>query len=174
MVHGNSEIVTNRNILNPHAKQFFPLDPHAKPFFPKITQPAETRNAQNTITGLKAPQNSNFVTQIENLDPKEMLECLKTKHRDRPIIAHLNINFLDPKFEPLKKIIKENVDILLVSETKIDDSFPEGRFFIEGYKEPIRLDRNKNGGGLLFFVHDDLECKEIISQKLPKKLKGSF
>ena len=63
--------------------------------------------------------------------------------------------------EPLKDIIKDKVDILLISETKIDERFPEGRFFIDGYKEAIRLDRNKNGGGLIFFIHDDLECKEI-------------
>jgi hypothetical protein len=79
------------------------------------------------------------------------------------IISFGSISFSNPKFEPLKDIIKDKVDILLVSETKLDDSNPEGRFFIEGYKEPIRLDRNKNGGGLLFFIHDDLECKEIKS-----------
>ena len=86
----------------------------------------------------------------ENDDPKILLETLKSLNRDRPIIAHININFLSPKFEPLKDIIKDNIDILLVSETKLDDTYPDGQFFIEGYKEPIRLDRNKNGRGLVF------------------------
>ena len=87
------------------------------------------------------------IAQIDNNDdPKSLLKELKTKNRERPVIAHLNINFLDPKFEPLVDMIKDNVDILLVSETKLDDSYPEGRFYIEGYKDPIRLDRNKNGG----------------------------
>ena len=45
-----------------------------------------------------------------DMDPKEILQSLKTKHSDRPIIAELNINFLDPKFEPLKDIIKDKVD----------------------------------------------------------------
>ena len=110
----------------------------------------------------------------ENDDPKILLETLKAKNRDRPIVAHININFLSQKFEPLKDIIKDNIDILLVSETKLDDTFPDGQFFIEGYKEPIRLDRNKNGGGLLFFIHDDLESKEIKSHKLPKDIEGIF
>ena len=43
-------------------------------------------------------------------------------------IGHINRNSLRKKFEPLKEIIKENIDILLVSETKIDDTFPEGHF----------------------------------------------
>ena len=105
----------------------------------------------------------------ETDDPKSLLQKLKAKNSDRPVIAHININFLNPKYEPLKDIIKDNVDILLVSETKLDDTFPDGQFFIEGYKEPIRLDRNKNGGGLLFFIHDDLNSKEIKSHKLTKK-----
>ena len=99
---------------------------------------------------------------------------LKTKNKDRPIIAHLNINFLDPKFELIQDMIKDNVDILLISETKLDDTFPSGKFFIEEYKEPIRLDRNKNGGGLLFFIREDLDSKEIRSHKLPKKIEGIF
>ena len=115
-------------------------------------------------------QDQNSVIQInDDDDPKSLLQNLKAKNKDRPIIAHLNINFLDPKFDPLQDIIKYNVDILLVSETKLDDTFPCGKFFIEGYKEPIRLDRNRNGGGLLFFIRDDLDSKEIKSHKLPKK-----
>ena len=102
------------------------------------------------------------------------MQKLKAKNSDRPVIAHININFLNPKYEPLKDIIKDNVDILLVSETKLDDTFPDGQFFIEGYKEPVRLDRNKNGGGLLFFIHDDLNSKEIKSHKLTKKTEGIF
>ena len=102
----------------------------------------------------------------DNDNPKKLLQTLKAKNSERPILAHININFLNPKFEPLKDIIKDNVDILLVSETKIDDTFPDGQFFIEGYKDPIRLDRNKNGGELLFFIHEDLDCKEITSHSL--------
>ena len=45
--------------------------------------------------------------------------------------------------------IKGNIDILLVSETKIDDSFPNGNFLIDGFSTPYRLDRNSNGGGLM-------------------------
>ena len=111
---------------------------------------------------------------VENEDPKSLLEKLRNKNRDRPIIGHLNINHLDPKFEPLVDIIRNNIDILLVSETKIDGSFLPGKYFIEGYKEPIRLDRNKYGGGLLFFIKDDLDCVEIKSHKLAKKVEAVF
>ena len=125
---------------------------------------------QNLLTKNKI---SNFKLN-ENDDPKKILINLKKKNRDRPIIAHLNINFLDKKFEPLMDQVMNNVDILLLSETKLDDTYPSGKYFIEGYKEPIRLDRNKNGGGLLFFVRDDLDSIEIKLHKLPKKVEALF
>ena len=46
-------------------------------------------------------------------DPRFVLNELRTKNLDRPIIACININFLENKFEPLKSITKENIDILL-------------------------------------------------------------
>ena len=59
----------------------------------------------------------------ESDDPKTLLKDLKSKHRDRPIIAQLNINFLYPKFHPLIDIVKESVDILVVTETKLEKTF---------------------------------------------------
>ena len=147
------------------------------PFFsapPSLSHMPESEGTGVTTGGDSSTPDQNSVIQNDDDDPKNFLQNLKTKNRDRPIIAHLNINFLDPKFDPLQDIIKDNIDILLVSETKLDDTFPSGKFFIEGYKEPIRLDRNRNGGGLLFFIRDDLDSKEIKSHKLPKKVEGIF
>ena len=53
------------------------------------------------------------------------------------------------------QIVNNNVDILLVSETKIDSSFPDAQFHIIGYTA-YRLDRTQNGGGLLLYVKEDI------------------
>ena len=55
------------------------------------------------------------------------------------------------KIEFLKEIIGNNIDILLVSETKLNHTFPIRQFLIEGYQIPIRVDRNDHGGGLLLY-----------------------
>ena len=34
--------------------------------------------------------------------------------------------------------IKGDIDVLLVSETKIDDSFPNGNFLIDRFSKPYR------------------------------------
>ncbi len=107
-------------------------------------------------------------------DPRFVLNELRTKNLDRPIIACININFLENKFEPLKSITKENIDILLVSETKLDDTFPLNQFEIEGYSAPIRLDRNCLSGGIMFFIRDDLPNKELELHNLHNSVDAIF
>ena len=52
------------------------------------------------------------------------LENLKKKNKNRLIIAQLNTNSSKKQFGFLSSHIFEYVDILLLSETKLDDSFP--------------------------------------------------
>ena len=61
----------------------------------------------------------------------------------------------------LSELIKGFADVFLTSETKVDDSFPEGQFFIDGYHTPLRYDRNGNGGGILLYVREEIPGKAI-------------
>ena len=56
---------------------------------------------------------------------------MRMKHLNNLIIAHLNINSLRNKFEFLVEFIRGKVDIIMISETKIDESFPLGKFKIK-------------------------------------------
>ena len=40
------------------------------------------------------------------------------------------------KFDSLVNIINNNIGILMISETKLDPSFPTGQFHIHGFSEP--------------------------------------
>ena len=40
------------------------------------------------------------------------------------MIGHLNVNYIRKKFDLLKKVVAEEIDILMITETKLDDSFP--------------------------------------------------
>ena len=66
-------------------------------------------------------------------DPFEKLKNTRLKNPNRLIIAQLNINFLRNKFDSLVQMIHNNLDILLISETKIYSSCPTAQFKIEGY-----------------------------------------
>ena len=60
-----------------------------------------------------------------------------------------------------------NVDILKISETKLDNSFPEGQFFIEEYSKPYRIDCNCHGGGIMLYTRADIPSKRLSTESLP-------
>ena len=65
------------------------------------------------------------------------------------------------KFDLFSEQIKGTIDVLKISETKTDDSFPIGQFLIEGFCTPYRLDRNSKGGGVLLYVREDIPSNLI-------------
>ena len=67
-------------------------------------------------------------------DPGEAkdLPHFRKNNQNKLVIAHLNINSFRKKFELLNERTKGNVDILLISETKINESFPDCQFKIDG------------------------------------------
>ena len=52
--------------------------------------------------------------------------AIRKKNLNKLIIPHLNVNSLRNKLEFLKEQIHDNVDILMISESKIDAIFPIG------------------------------------------------
>ena len=61
-------------------------------------------------------------------DPRLVLENLKLKNNHRLIIGHLNINSISNKFDYLKLITQGKIDILVITETKTDSTFPLNQF----------------------------------------------
>ena len=85
-----------------------------------------------------------------------IIRKLKNRHTNNRILAHLNINSLRYKIIDLTEILSySEIDFLSVSETKIDDSFPDAQFQIDSYIS-FRRDRNQNGGGIFTLVKKGL------------------
>ena len=74
-------------------------------------------------------------------------------------MAQLNINSMRNKFQFLEKDICANLDILLILETKLDDSFSSAQSLLDGFSKPYRLDRCSNGGGILLYIRDDIPSR---------------
>lgn len=49
--------------------------------------------------------------------------------------------------------MKDELDIIIVSETKLDDSFPESQFQID-YYSTYRKDENDKGGGIPICIRE--------------------
>ena len=86
---------------------------------------------------------------------------------NKVIFAHLNINSIRNKFEELISQVKGTVDVLMISETKIDDSFPIANFLIDGLSQPYRIDRNSSGGGIMLYVREDIPSTLLKVEPLP-------
>ena len=97
-------------------------------------------------------------------DCKKFLKSLRTRNPDKLVFGHLDINSVRNKFEMLSDQIKDNIEILLVSETKVDDSFPIGNFLIDGCSTRYRLDPNSNGSGLILFVREDIPSNLVEAE----------
>ena len=102
-----------------------------------------------------------FFESIESEWPKEKLKRIKNRYPTKLVLGHLNINSLRNKFESLTQIIDKSIDILLLSESKLGQSFPNGQFVMNGFQQPFRLDRNEKGGGLIVYIKEDIPCRQI-------------
>ena len=92
-------------------------------------------------------------------DAKKALRNVRISNINRLIFGYLNINSLRNKFDLLCQQIKGSIDIFMISETKLDDSFPQGPFLIDGFHSPFKFDRNKSGGRILLYVREDIPTK---------------
>ena len=78
-----------------------------------------------------------------------MQECISVQ-KDRlqnsknMVIGHLNVNSLRNKFEAVEELDQNKIDICFLPETKIDETFPNQQFMINGYNL-FRRDRNCHG-----------------------------
>ena len=81
---------------------------------------------------------------------------------DNFIIVHYNINsILAPdRIEQLTDICKSlKIDVLIITESKLDQTIPNNLITIPGYHEPLRHDREINGrhgGGVLIYIAEHL------------------
>ena len=62
----------------------------------------------------------------------------------------------------------------MISETKIDDTFPESQFLIESFSKSFRRDRTAKGGGILLYIREDIPCSWIKETTLNNSFEGFF
>ena len=96
-------------------------------------------------------------------DAKKTLKNIRISNINKLIFGHLNIKSLRNKSDLRCEQIKGSIDIFMVSETKLDGSFAQDQFLIEGFHSPFRFDRNMTRGGILLYVREDIPPK-VVSQ----------
>ena len=84
---------------------------------------------------------------------------VRLKNPKNIIFSYININLIHNKFENLCDIVGNNVDVLSISEAKIDSSLPNAQFLLSGFHETLRLDINYRSGGLFVYKKVSLPSK---------------
>ena len=102
------------------------------------------------------------------------IKLFREKNPDRPIFAQININSIRNKFQFLGSKFINNVEVLLESETKLDNSFPTAEFLLDGFSKPYRLDLCSNGGRILFYIKDDISSCLLTDHRLPDNVECLF
>ena len=77
-------------------------------------------------------------------------------HSNKIVMAHINVNSPRNKFDMLTNSVTEHMDIIMISENKLDDIFPYALYHLKDFSNPYRLDRNSYGGGILVYVRDNI------------------
>ena len=62
----------------------------------------------------------------------------------------------------------------MITQTKFGDTFPLDQFYVEGFTMPYRLDRNRNGGGIIIYVREHIPSKILEKHKLTQDVEVSL
>ena len=85
----------------------------------------------------------NQVSNSDNCPSREsaysLLQNLRANNWKRIIMGTLNVNSIRSKILLLADLVIGKLDILLLCETKINNTFPTSQFLISGYSSPYRL-----------------------------------
>ena len=65
-------------------------------------------------------------------------------------------------------------DVLVVTEAKLDDTFLTSHYLVTGFSVPYRLDRNRNGDGIMIFTRDDIPNRVLTKHVFPNDIEGLF
>ena len=89
---------------------------------------------------------------------------------NRLTFGQINVSSIRNKFELLFSLVSNNIDVLLISETKIDNKFPVSQFCVPGYSVPFRLDCTRNRRGIIFYVKENIPCRMLSKFTFEKEL----
>ena len=111
---------------------------------------------------------SNYQRSRNSLTGNAISDIIVLRQKDcrKLLLFHLNVNSIQNKFEEVKILVNElKAQVVFLTETKIDSSYPNTQFQIDGFNF-YRQDRRKGGGGIIAFFSATLTSKKL---KPPRK-----
>ena len=67
-------------------------------------------------------------------------------------------------------MLMHDIYIFVVTETKLDDTFPISQFNVEGFNTPYSLNQNKHGRGIILYIPSYIiTSKPVLHSQLIQK-----
>ena len=138
----------------------------------KILKPFSSRKSTDRPLIDEFSKKRHSGNNTKNLDSKQnfatfsSVQAHKYKNPKNVIIGHLNVNSLRNNIVAVEELTKNKIDVCLKLETKVDESFLNQQFKINGCKI-FRRDRDKFGGGLIFYVNETIHRKILSLESIP-------
>ena len=98
---------------------------------------SSSKNHSRNYSNIQNKESAKSLLTVSSDTPFDTLNDLheqRLNHHENVIVGPLKINSIRNKFSCFKDLVLKEADICLLSETKIDDSFPNSQFFAEGYR----------------------------------------
>ena len=110
----------------------------------------------------------NVIPSVNSNSDRIIIRCgtnnLKMDESPDAITEHCRHEYLRYIFLSVKGLLSPSVDLLIISETKLDyNQIIKALFQINGYK-----DRNIFGGGLCLYINEDIPSKQIYIKLLER------
>ena len=64
--------------------------------------------------------------------------------------------------------------LLVITETRLDDSLLTSKFLVIEFSVSCRLGRNRNGDGIMIFIRDDIPSRLLTKHVFPDDIEGLF
>lgn len=74
-------------------------------------------------------------------------------------LIHNNVCSILPKLDIIFNELSE-YDIIAITESHLDESVVDTDIELDGFQPPVRLDRNRHGGGVMLYVKNNLSFKK--------------
>ena len=85
----------------------------------------------------------------------------------------LNVNSIRNMFNNLEKLIKDNIDVKMIAEAKIDASYPIIQSSLENYHKLLRSDINSKITGILVYVKSSVASLQLKCDILLKPIQNT-
>ena len=118
---------------------------------------------------------SDVIVNENSSESQNELEKIRCTYRNNIVIGHLNVNSLNLKFQEVKDlIVRCKFEVMVLSETKLDETYRDALYNIENY-DMYRQDKRSNSGGIIIYIskflpstqgninncNDDIECFSV-------------